>query len=132
MINNLDEINYNMLKQSINTADMRQKVISQNLANINTKGYKAWKVVFDDQLNKQQNSSLQLATTNNKHIANETNSDETSNYTIEKDNTTSMRTDGNNVDIDNEMSNLAANTILYYTLINQINNRIEMRRTVLK
>jgi flagellar basal-body rod protein FlgB len=42
-----------------------------------------------------------------------------------------MRLDGNNVDIDNEMTNLAANTILYNTLINQANSRISMRRYVI-
>lgn len=132
MINNLDEINYNLLKNAIQTSNVRQKVISQNIANVNTSGYKAWKVVLDNKINELQNNSLHLTRTNDRHIDNTENSNGTSNYSIEKDDSTSMRTDGNNVDIDNEMSNLAANSILYYALINQLNSKIDMRRSVLK
>ncbi|GFR36145.1 hypothetical protein TCEA9_19570 [Thermobrachium celere] len=42
-----------------------------------------------------------------------------------------MRLDGNNVDIDLEMANLAANQILYNALISQANTRIAMRRNVI-
>lgn len=42
-----------------------------------------------------------------------------------------MRTDGNNVDIDNEMANLAANYLKYNALISQVNNRMSTTRTVI-
>ena len=42
--------------------------------------------------------------------------------TIITDNSTSMRMDGNNVDIDTESSELAKNTIYYYTLIQKISS----------
>ena len=39
-----------LLKQLTTAADMRQKVVSQNIANINTPGYKSQEVKFEDAL----------------------------------------------------------------------------------
>jgi flagellar basal-body rod protein FlgB len=42
-----------------------------------------------------------------------------------------MREDGNNVNIDSEMTNQAANSLMYNALITQINNRLSNTRTVI-
>jgi flagellar basal-body rod protein FlgB len=129
MLAKVDEITYTLIKNSLNASAERSRVISNNIANVNTKGYKAYKLNFEENLKKSmQNGSINLTKTNVAHMNDES---ETTGYTIEKDNSTSMRLDGNNVDIDNEMTNLAANTILYNTLINQANSRISMRRYVI-
>lgn len=38
---------YNILKRALDTASLRQKTISNNIANINTPNYKAKRLVFD-------------------------------------------------------------------------------------
>jgi flagellar basal-body rod protein FlgB len=129
MLAKVDELTYTLIKNSLNASAERSRVISNNIANVNTKGYKAYKLNFEENLKKSmQGGSINLSRTNVAHMNDES---ETTGYTIEKDNSTSMRLDGNNVDIDNEMTNLAANTILYNTLINQANSRISMRRYVI-
>jgi flagellar basal-body rod protein FlgB len=50
---------------------------------------------------------------------------------IKQDKSTSMREDGNNVDIESEMSNQAANTLLYNALITQANSKLSMTRYVI-
>lgn len=50
---------------------------------------------------------------------------------LETDNSTSMREDGNNVDIDNEMVNQSANALMYNALVTQINSRLAMKRYVI-
>ena len=129
MISKIDELTYSLLKTSLNTTAERSRVISNNLANSTTKGYKAYRVNFEENLtNLLQNDNISLATTHQNHMQDES---AQKGYTIERDNSTSMRLDGNNVDVDNEMTNLAANTILYDTLISQANSRISMRRYII-
>lgn len=129
MLAKVDELTYTLIKNSLNASAERSRVISNNIANVNTKGYKAYKLNFEENLKKSlQNGNINLTRTNTAHMNDES---ESTGYTIERDNSTSMRLDGNNVDIDNEMTNLAANTILYNTLINQANSRISMRRYVI-
>lgn len=132
MVEKIDEISYSLLKKTLDASSERGRVIANNIANVNTKGFKASRVVFEDKLKDAlENRSIDLTTTNERHIK-KGNSLSNINYDVVKDKSTSMRTDGNNVDIDNEMVNLAANTILYNALINQANSRITMRRLVIK
>ncbi len=42
-----------------------------------------------------------------------------------------MRTDGNNVDIDNEMVNNSANALMYNALVTQVNNRLATTRYII-
>ncbi len=124
----IDEISYNLIKNSLNASEIRKAVIAHNMANLNTKGFKASKVVFEDKLNGAlTGNKLPLKTTHDKHIKG-VNSPLDIKPEVVKDNSTSMRRGGNNVDIDNEATNLAANGILYNALINQANSRIQMRR----
>ena len=51
--------NYNLLKEGLKASNMRAKVIANNMANINTKDYKKFAVVFEENLEKD-NSSFEL------------------------------------------------------------------------
>lgn len=132
MIQSIDQLTYGLIKDSLNASSERGRIIAQNIANVETKGYKAYNVVFEDKLKDAlNNDSVHLTTTNSMHI-DDGSSLPNVKYSIERDTSTSIRSDGNNVDIDKEMSDLAANTILYNTLISQANSRIAMRRTVIE
>jgi len=131
MIRNIDELSYMMLKKSLDATSARDRVIAHNIANVNTKGYKAFRVVFEEKLNGVlKGERLALKVTNEKHL-NDGSSIENLSYDLKKDNSSSMRLDGNNVDIDNEMANLAANAILYNALVSQANSKIAMRRFII-
>lgn len=131
MVGKIDEITYNLIKKSIDASNSRGKVIANNIANVNTKGFKASYVVFEDKLkNILEDKEIDLKTTNERHISNG-NSINNIDYEIKKNTASSMKLDGNNVDIDNEMVSLAENAILYNALISQTNSRIAMRRLVI-
>lgn len=117
---------YNLLKKGLDAASLRSKTISNNIANINTKNYKRYYVSFEDTL-KDANDNLNLKTTNQKHIKE---GNEHGEVSVKQDTSTSTRQDGNNVDIDNEMANQAANTLMDYALVNQINSRLTLERYV--
>lgn len=131
MVQKIDEINYYLIKKSLDASSERGRVIAHNIANVNTEGYKASHVVFEEKLNEVlSNESISLKTTHKNHISD---GSTISNVTPEiiTDKSTSMRLDGNNVDIDSEMADMAANSILYNTLISQANSRILMRRYII-
>ncbi|ERI91243.1 flagellar basal-body rod protein FlgB [Clostridiales bacterium oral taxon 876 str. F0540] len=118
---------YSLLKKGLDASSLRGKVTANNIANINTKGYKKYTVSFEENLNKSIDS-LDLKTTEEKHIKD---SSETGDISVQQDTSTSMRQDGNNVDIDNEMANQAANQLMYNALISQVNSRLSLEKYVI-
>lgn len=116
-----DTDSYGLMKEGIKAATVRGKAISNNIANINTENYKRFNVVFEENLNKDSKSNVDLKVTNKRHL---TGSNATGDITVEKDNSTSMRTDGNNVDLEVEKVNQAANTLKYNALVQQANSKL--------
>jgi flagellar basal-body rod protein FlgB len=121
---------YDLLKLGINASNVRAKTIANNMANVNTKDYKRFNVVFEDNLKNENSSDLELKRTNPAHFASDDSSGD--DISIERDNSTSMRNDGNNVDLDIEKVNQAANTLKYNALISEINNKFNNLKTVMK
>jgi len=100
-----------VLESALSAASLRHKVISNNIANVNTPGFKRSDVVFEDKLAEAMGqSSALLSRTNSRHLSA---SQDDFTPSIVTDSSTSMRSDGNNVDIDSEMANLAKNNIFY-------------------
>lgn len=109
-----------VLEQGLNAASLRHKVVSNNIANVNTPGFKKSEVIFEDLLQEQLGGGrLPLAITNGNHLNGKSRSG--SEPIVNTVTETSFRTDGNNVDIDVEMANLAKNNIYYNALATQLN-----------
>ena len=123
----ISENTYNLLKNSMDASALRGKVIANNIANINTKGYKKLYVTFEDTLNDSMSGNT-LKTDNNKHIQTGSSNGE---IAVQRDEGTSMRQDGNNVDIDLEMTNQAANTLMYNALVQRVSGKISMKRYII-
>lgn len=118
---------YDLIKKSMDASNTRSQVISNNIANVNTADYKRSYVTFEDTL-KNSIDDIELKKTNVKHL------DDGSGFgtiDVKQDTTSSMNSDGNNVDIDTEMANQAKNTLMYEALINQANNRISSEKLVI-
>ena len=125
----MNHTQYGVLKNALNASSMRQKAISGNIANVNTPGYKVNKVEFERYLS----DSTQTGRLLKKHpdhfgVSSLTNVE----ATIEKRTNTTLKEDGNNVDIDFEMAEMAANALSYQALITQLNANYSMFRTVIK
>lgn len=113
-----------LLERSLDAASMRQKVISNNLANIDTPNYKRSDVSFESTLQQVlQGNALSGRRTDARHMEIGAVSVSDVEPEIVTDRSTSMRQDGNNVDIDVEMTNLAENQILYNALTQRINGK---------
>ncbi|KMT21696.1 flagellar basal body rod protein FlgB [Clostridium cylindrosporum] len=130
MVQSVDSITYNLLKGAIDASAARGKVISNNIANVNTPGFKESTVKFEENLQQAvKNNSISLKTTNKRHISDR--KDFNSGYTVETDKSTSMRPDGNNVDIEKEMVELSSNNMYYNFLISRINGNISTKRYII-
>ena len=98
-------------------ASMRHRVVSQNLANVNTPGYRAQHVSFEEQLNE-----LVKRDSNDwgKLVAR-----------VQESHGMPARQDGNTVDVDYEITQLNKNAV-YHQALNQIMaTQIAMMRTAI-
>lgn len=120
-----------VLEQGINAASLRHKVVSNNIANVNTPGFKKSEVIFEDLLQEELHgrSDLKLTKTKGSHLPNRVSG--SSAPFINTINSTSFRTDGNNVDIDIEMANLAKNNIYYNALVTQLNKHLSSLKSAI-
>jgi flagellar basal-body rod protein FlgB len=112
-----------LVQRALDASALSHNVIANNIANVDTPGFKRSEVVFNEQLKSalavRQDSSqqLELARTDDRHIPLEdVPSLSEIRPKVETDLTSSLRNDGNNVDIDREVSLLAQNTVWYQTL----------------
>ncbi len=124
----------NVLSQALNASNMRNNVISNNIANVNTPGFKKSEVVFESLLAEQltpTGKKLAMTRTQDKHFPMPSNEQGVVNPKINMINNTTMRTDGNNVDIDSEMAGLAKNNIYYNAAVRQISDYFTSMKSVI-
>ena len=119
----------NVLDRAADAAWQRNEAISNNIANVDTPGYKRQDVAFE--------SVLQQALGNNRY---EPMDDKVANVDLSRLRgrayldyaNYSYRLDGNNVDIENENVMLAENQLKYQGLISSINQEFTNLKTVMK
>jgi flagellar basal-body rod protein FlgB len=90
------------LDVAIRGTEQRQTVLANNLANVNTPNFKRSDVSF-------QGALADALSSSNGDPA----SVEDTQFTTTTDSSTSMRADGNNVDVDQESANLSENQLLF-------------------
>lgn len=101
---------YKLIKTSLDMAKLRGETISNNIANVNTPKYKRKYVTFEESLNDKSNENK---------------------IKIKEDKSTSMRSDGNNVDLESEKVDQAANTLMYNSLISITNIKLAMAKSAI-
>lgn len=119
------------LKKGLDACALRQRVIANNIANINTPNFKTSTVAFEGVLKKALGQTSSGLNTNNPRHFGVTPQLGELQPEVNINRTTSMRTDGNNVDIDAEMTSLAANGIQYEALERQYSGHISLLRYVI-
>ena len=112
-----------LVQRSLDAAALSHKVIADNLANVDTPGFKRSEVMFSEKLKQ----AFEARSAGPQHLAavrtheghmefSATPKLESLEPEVSTDSSTALRNDGNNVDIDREMSLLAQNTVWYSTL----------------
>lgn len=127
---------YQILEKSLNAASLQHKLISNNIANVETPGFKTSEVIFQSKLREildsKEKDYLPLKVTHQNHITivPDLKIEDIEPEIITRTETTS-RNDGNNVDIDLEMSKLAENTTYYSTIAQLITLKLSGLKDVI-
>lgn len=113
------------LENAINYSNQKQKVIAQNIANVDTPNYKAKTVTFKDSLSSAMNANV----TNSKHMSFSASNAST---TVVSKSGATYNNSGNSVDMDKEMTDLATNQIYYNALIDRISGKFSSLENVIR
>jgi len=109
-----------LLFQQLNFRGEKQKVISSNIANIDTPDYKTKDLKFENELVKSnQEAQLKLTRTHTNHLSLMDNSSKNSMKLYEVKGLEEQN-DGNNVNLDTQMSNMSKNSIMFSAIQNSI------------
>lgn len=128
-----------LLEKALNTESLRRKVISNNIANVDTPHFKRSEVNFESSLKRaiedkeRHSNKLPVRTSHERHIPFYVPKDIRSvNHRVNLDYTTSYRNDGNNVDIDKEMVHAAKNLMRYNAFVTSLNQNFKMLKIAMK
>ena len=120
----------NVLKKAADASWKRNEVISNNIANVSTPGYKRKDIQFESYLRRELMRDYSSDDDLNRRVANvQLDKLGTRVYTDQSE--LSYRLDGNNVDINTENANLAENQIRYYALLNSMTQEFSRIKSVL-
>lgn len=115
--------NTDFLAKALDASWLRNQLISNNIANVDTPGYKRKDIDFE--------GYLQTALRANGKLDDVNNIGDISPYVYEDKANLSYRMDDNNVDVDTEMVKLAENQLRYNTLISQVNYNFSRLKLVM-
>ncbi|MBN2796974.1 MAG: flagellar basal body rod protein FlgB [Clostridia bacterium] len=118
----------NLFEKGLTASWLKNQAISNNISNVNTPNYKRETVNFEDVLQNAANQNDIMSRTHEKHMS--VSSSVTP--TIVKDDSTEYRKDGNNVNIDTEMAELAENQIRYEAITKELNDTLKRLRISIK
>lgn len=123
-----------ILERSLDAGSLRQRAIANNIANIDTPYFKSKQIVFEDLLRQELNkpaSSLPAYRTNARHIAFGQQSGVPVAQVVANPNGL-VQNNGNDVDVEYEMNQLAKNQIWYNGLVQLTNGYFSKIRSVLE
>ncbi|OCL88726.1 Flagellar basal body rod protein FlgB [Aliarcobacter thereius] len=116
------------LFEQLNFRGERQKVISSNIANINTPKYKTKDLVFEQELKQEQ--ILQMTRTTSSHMHNIDYRSSNNPKLIKVPNLIEQN-DGNNVNLDSQMSEQAKNKVIFDAIQTSIKRDSKLFRSVI-
>ncbi|HMP80426.1 MAG TPA: flagellar basal body rod protein FlgB [Pirellulaceae bacterium] len=108
---------FRLLSHALDFASQNHRVISQNLANINTPNYQARQLSFEQFLD---------------HIQKGHRSEPPPQYDVHLTAGLTARADGNNVDLDAELGNLKRNDLTYQALNELLGAKFEIMKAAIK
>jgi flagellar basal-body rod protein FlgB len=123
-----------LLERSLNIRSLQHRVLSSNIANLDTPNYKAVELAVTEEINGNQNSAsrIQLVQTQPGHLPPKHNPADHLKLKAAKPPEFSLRGDGNTVDLDRTMGDLAENTLLYKTAAQLISRKFSGLKSAIR
>lgn len=120
------------LFEQLNFRGEKQKVISSNIANINTPAYKTKDLVFENELNNRLDNTLKMQVTSPKHMSSIGSNLSNANPKLVEVKGLEEQNDGNNVNLDTQMSEMSKNKILFDAIQSSIKRDSRLFRSVIE
>ena len=133
-VNSLFGGSISVLQKSLNIGSLRHKVLTANIANIDTPNYKAFEVVMQNEIEKNGRParSINLVRTQPDHLPGRYQSATDVKLKVADPPKLNFRADGNTVDLDKTMGKLAENTILYRAAAQLIKSKFQGLKNVIQ
>ena len=122
MINPSDASFFPALQDLLSWTSKRQQALAGNVANMDTPGYQAHDYSFEKEL-----ATMNLLTTASNHIAPSEDAAHARLYEVN----TRLKPNGNNVDLEREMTEITKNGLQYITLVQYLNQKIRTLRAAI-
>jgi flagellar basal-body rod protein FlgB len=124
------DYSYSIAKLALDGLSQRQMAISNNIANVDTPGYHAQTVDFKSVLKRvtNQNEQIVMKTTNPLHLTSTT--DNSVRFFETKRPGGTERADGNDVDIDVELTDMSETGIEYQALSQAVSLKLQLLKAI--
>lgn len=131
-LNGLFNDTFSALERCLNLRSRNHRLIASNIANLDTPDYKAFKMAITEAVDARRGHSLQADRTHSDHLAaNRIPNDRIRLETVDED-PSLMRGDGNTVNLDREMSNLAENTLMFNAGVRMTSKQFQLLLSAIK
>ena len=121
-----------LLFEQLSFRSERQKVISSNIANINTPHYKTKELIFEDEMKKVDKNDLKMNITHQNHIAFPSDEKQINKPTLREVRGLEEQNDGNNVSLDTQMGEMSKNQMIFSALQQSIKTDSRLLRSVIE
>ena len=120
----------NALTTALNFREMRQEVISSNVANANTPGFKSKKLDFEEALARalDVDGQMQMNTADERHFDVGNGGFDNLEPEIYEDPNGVVTETGNTVDVEAEMGRIAENKLMYDALVQLVNKKMGLMK----
>ncbi len=127
---NIDDKTTQALAASLKYRQLRQELIASNIANAETPGYKAKKIDFEEALSRalDVDDEMKMQTTDSKHFNVGNGGFNNLEPEIHDDPNGIVSPDGNTVDRDQEMADMAENKIMYDASVQLLNKKLGLMK----
>lgn len=116
------------MEQALSTSTLKQRVHADNIANVDTANYKSKQVNFQQVMDQASASRVKSYRTDARHLEFQSGQGATP-VTVNQN--TQMTPNGNNVDMDFEMAELAKNQLWYNAVTERINGKFNSLNSVI-
>ena len=123
-----------ILEKALDLRSKKHNVIASNIANMDTPDYKAFDLVIEKELQKAagKGNSISLNKTDTAHMQSLRSKADGVSVVIDDTQGLSLRGDGNTVDIDKQMGNMAENTLMYKAAAQIIHRKFQGLKSVIQ
>ena len=123
-----------MLERSLDLRSLQHRVLSSNIANLDTPNYKAFELVVEEEINRERElpRNIRLVRTHSNHFPIKATPMDNVKLKAADPPEFSLRGDGNTVNVDRTMGKLSENTILYKTAAQLISKKLTGLKNAIK